>query len=203
MNLENSNKPLEILAIGNGESRRGIDINILKGIKIGCNAIHRDFDVDHLICVDRRTVKEALENPNCRKIYTRPDWMPLFKDPRVSVVPPLPYQGTERPDDPFQWGSGPYAVLLAAMLSDTVKLLGFDLYGLQGKVNNVYKDTANYDHAEKRAVDPRYWIYQIYKVFLAFPDKYFIVYNVDGWQPPESWHLANVEIKTLDKLLIT
>ena len=47
-------------AIGNGESRVGIDINNLKGFKVGCNAIVRDYTVDCLVCVDRRMVTEAL-----------------------------------------------------------------------------------------------------------------------------------------------
>lgn len=190
------------IAIGNGESRKSVNIENLQGIKIGCNALHRDYNVDHLVCVDRRVVQEAVKNPRCKKIYTRPDWMPLFKDPRVSVVPELPYQGTTRPDEPFQWGSGPYAVLLATKFSDQITLIGFDLYGIDGKVNNIYKGTDNYDQSDKRAVDPRYWIYQIHRIFLSFPDKYFRVYNSEGWKPPESWCLANVEIKTLDKLSI-
>ena len=33
-------------AIGNGESRTQIDINNLNGMKVGCNAIQRDYIVD-------------------------------------------------------------------------------------------------------------------------------------------------------------
>ena len=42
--------------LGNGESRQQVNVKNLKGIKIGCNAIIRDYKVDHLICVDRRMV---------------------------------------------------------------------------------------------------------------------------------------------------
>ena len=53
------------LVIGNGESRRGIDLEIYRTTHtlIGCNAIHRDLVVDHLICCDRRMGAEATENP--------------------------------------------------------------------------------------------------------------------------------------------
>ena len=51
-----------MLVIGNGESRTSIDINKLQGPKIGCNAILRDFKVDHLVCVDRPMLQEALNS---------------------------------------------------------------------------------------------------------------------------------------------
>lgn len=190
-----------MIAVGNGESRAGIDLTNTKDI-IGCNALHRDLTVEHLICVDHRCVREALESPNCKNttIYTRPDWINYFNDPRVKLVPELPYKGTERQDDPFQWGSGGYAVLLAATLSDSVELLGFDLWSKDSKVNNIYKGTNNYVAADKHSIDPNYWIYQIAKVFDCFPDKYFTVYNLEGWQPPKSWLLPNVSFKTIDML---
>ena len=34
--------------------------------------------------------------------------------------------------------------------------------------NNIYKDTKSYDAKDKNAVDPRYWIHQISKVFEWF-----------------------------------
>ncbi len=189
------------LAIGNGESRSGIDLDkIPKDITVGCNAVIRDFAVDHLVCVDRRMVREAL-NYFDQPIYTRPDWIKEFKQhPRVKLVPDLPYAGNTRADDPFHWGSGPYAVLLAASISDTVSLIGFDLWSKDRHINNLYKGTDNYNHADHRAIDPRYWIHQISMVFKHHPDKYFVVYNEKDWKIPEQWHLANVSFKGLDLL---
>ena len=51
-----------MFVLGNGESRKSIDVNTLPGPTIGCNAICRDFFVDHLICVDRRMVDQAYNN---------------------------------------------------------------------------------------------------------------------------------------------
>ena len=67
------------LIIGNGESRSDLNINNIHGIKIGCNAIQRDFYVDHLICVDRRMVQQAQSAQYKGKIYTRNDWVKQFK----------------------------------------------------------------------------------------------------------------------------
>ena len=62
-----------MLVIGNGESRTSIDINKLQGPKIGCNAILRDFKVDHLVCVDRPMLQEALNSTYHKNssVYTR------------------------------------------------------------------------------------------------------------------------------------
>ena len=191
-----------MLAIGNGESRKGIDLNKHFDTKIGCNAIHRDFHVDHLICVDRRMVQQAIDaNVNeTSTVYTRSDWIDSYKNKqKVKQVPKLPYEGTERWDEPFQWGSGPYAVLLGAKLSKEVKLIGFDLHSKTKTVNNVYKDTIGYDASTKNAVDPRYWIYQINKCMSLF-DARFIVYAEEEWQVPQAWKKSNVFIDKISNL---
>ena len=63
-----------VVVIGNGESRSSVDLANLKDTVtlIGCNAIHRDIAVDHLVCCDQRMVKEAVANKAIPHIYTRP-----------------------------------------------------------------------------------------------------------------------------------
>jgi hypothetical protein len=191
------------LVIGNGESRSAIDLSLYlqKFITFGCNAISRDYKVDHLVCCDKRMVLESIPKrmPN---IYTRADWYPMFNLECVKQLPDLPYAGSNRADDPFHWGSGPYAVLLATDFADDIHMIGFDLYGIAGTVNNIYKSTPNYKKEGSSSVDPSYWIYQISKVFELFPDKYFTIYNND-WVIPESWKMKNISFKTLDKLPLT
>ena len=192
-----------MLVIGNGESRKFVDIDKIKLPKIGCNAIHRHYAVQHLVCVDRRMVNEAVRTGyNAKnKIYTRRDWWGSYRlNQNVHQVPELPYKGDQRPDEPFQWGSGPYAVLLGATLSKDIKLLGFDLYSKTKHVNNIYKDTENYDSATKRAVDPRYWIYQIGKVFEHFPKTKFTLYVEQDWTQPETWKKPNVMLDSISNV---
>lgn len=177
-----------MIVIGNGESRQGIDISKLSGTKIGCNAIHRDFVVDHLVCVDSATLTEALNsNLTQTQIWSR-------------ETLPEPPQGNQRSDQPRHWGSGPYAVLLATTMAKEIKMIGFDLWSETQLVNNIYKDTNGYSNSKSHAVDPRYWVYQISRIFLENSDKYFIVYNKHNWVLPDSWRLANVEFKLLDNL---
>ena len=190
---------------GNGESRTSVNINDLDGPKVGCNAIMRDHNVDYLVCVDKRMVEEAINrevNLNGTLVYTREDWYSRYQTIRVRKLPPLPYTGTERWDEPFQWGSGPYAVLLGAMYTKTkeASLIGFDLYSKTKTVNNMYKDTPNYDPADKQAVDPRYWIHQIGMVFNCFPKIAFTVYQQQDWQLPKAWNYPNVMVDTISSL---
>ena len=76
---------------GNGESRTSVNIDNLNGTKIGCNAIYRDYTMDHLVCVDRRMVNEVigdLQKNNYALVYTREDWLSQYKQfKRVQVVP--------------------------------------------------------------------------------------------------------------------
>ena len=192
-----------MLVIGNGESRKDFDLNKNYDTKIGCNAIHRDYYVDHLICVDRRMVQQAVDaNVNETSIvYTRTDWIDAYRsNQKIRTVPKLLEEGNERWDEPFQWGSGPYAVLLAAGLAKEVKLIGFDLHSKTKTVNNVYKDTIGYDASTKNAVDPRYWIHQIGQVFKWYPKRKFTIYQLDNWQIPQNWKLANVSVDYIDNL---
>ena len=193
-----------MLVIGNGESRKTINLELLEGPKIGCNAIFRDYKVDHCICVDRRMVDEAIfdKQNNHTLIYTRDDWHNRYiKHNNILKLPELPYQGNERWDQPFQWGSGPYAALLGAMLADKlVKMIGFDLYGVEGKTNNIYKDTKNYNSSDKRAVDPRYWVHQHAMVFECFPKIKFIVYNKTDWDLPKAWIKPNVMVDNISNI---
>lgn len=192
-------------AIGNGESRSKVNINKLYGPKSGCNAIYRDYTMDYLVCVDRRMVEEAINaGANISSlIYTRSDWYGRYKGfLHLRELPELPYQGTERWDEPFQWGSGPYAVLLAAKYAKEkyVNLIGFDLHSKTPTVNNIYKGTPNYDNADKRAVDPRYWIHQIGKVFNCFPKIQFNIFQEEEWSLPKAWNYPNVALDRISKI---
>ena len=148
-------------------------------------------------------LQEAVES-NYNKhatVYTRATQFAQYRlETNIRIVPDLPYVGDQRPDDPIHWGAGPYAVLLAAKLTtDDIHLLGFDLYSADKRVNNVYKDTANYSFAHKSAVDPRYWIYQIGKIFKHYPATQFVVHNND-FELPKSWKQPNVSLDKISNL---
>ena len=197
---------MSALVIGNGESRRNVDIGSFQNhILIGCNAIHRDLVVDHLVCCDQRMVREAVENPANKNtiIYVRDLWYHYFrkiqKNKNIKLVPNLPYQSDKRHDQPIHWGSGCYAVLLAALSEHRdISLIGFDLYPKENRVNNIYKGTDHYASPESSPVDPAYWIYQIGQVFRYFPEKRFFVYNFKEWPIPKDWQKENVQLMPIN-----
>ena len=196
---------MSALVIGNGESRLSLDLKEFtkNNISIGCNALHREFTADHLVCCDARMVREALANPETAKtkIYVRDSWYNTFrkiqKNKNIYRLPDLPYQGNLRPDNPIHWGSGSYAVLIAASLTSDIKMIGFDLYGKHDCVNNVYKNTVNYANEGSAAIDYSYWVYQISKIFDCFPVTRFQIINHHHWSMPQEWIKNNVEFVAL------
>ncbi len=192
-----------VLVFGNGESRKHFKFSN-QYPTIGCNAIHRDHKVDHLVCCDRRMVQEAIENPNIEdtQIYVRPSWYHYFrkilKNKNISKVPELPYTGETKKDNPDHWGSGAYAVLLAASLNfNEVKLIGFDLYSKNNFVNNIYKNTKNYSSIDSVPVDHSYWVYQISQIFTYYPNTRFTIINEPGWEIPTEWKRLNVSFENI------
>ena len=173
----------KILVAGNGPSRK--NLNLSQFDIIGCNAICRDMTVDFLVACDKRMVKEAITR-QVDLIYTRSRWKKAFNHPSLQQLPDLPYVGTQRADDPMNWGSGPYALLLGCTMADHIYMAGFDLY--QG---NIYRATPNYNNKD---VDPSYWIYQISKLFEVYHKKQFTIIADSKWILPKQWHLPNVEV---------
>lgn len=192
-----------ILAIGNGESRRSICLTNIKSYSttVGCNALHRDFFPEHLVCCDRRMVEEAVKSVNTNTtIYTRDRWYLEFKKIKkhknVKKVPDLFYQGEHKQDRSDHWGSGPYAILIAALQSpDEITMIGFDLYPIHDKVNNIYKGSKNYSSTDSTPVDPSFWIYQTKKIFEHFDKIQFQIINNNDWEIPKQWKFSNVRFE--------
>jgi hypothetical protein len=193
----------KIVVFGNGESRLASDISFYKEkyITVGCNAISRDIAVDYLICCDRRMSIEAIDSQTTDNttIYVRPAWYHFFKKyHNIKPLPPLPFNAIHKYEYAEHWGSGPYAILIAAMLNITyVELIGFDLYDSNFLVNNVYKNTKNYATASSHPVDPSYWIYQISLIFDRFANTTFVIKNYQDWKMPITWQKNNVKFIAL------
>lgn len=206
MDSVGSNK---VLVVGNGESRKDIQLKKFNYPIIGCNALHREFTTNYLVCCDRRMADEAVKNPSTSitNIYVRKEWYQHFrkilKNKNIKALPDLPFFGELKKDQPEHWGSGCYAVLLAALFGFTeIQLLGFDLYSTNNKVNNIYKGTRNYSNSDSQAVDCSFWIYQIGKIFRHYPDKKFIIINSSNWKLPDQWVNNNVELRNIEQLTI-
>lgn len=153
-------------------------------------------------------VEEATNNPTTvdTTIHVREDWFKYYrkiqKRKNVRQVPVLPYRGERKQDQPEHWGSGGYAVLVAASLGfNNIGLIGFDLYSYNNKVNNIYKGTNNYSKTESQSVDHSFWVYQIAKIFTYYPDLQFTIYNRAGWEMPGDWQQKNVRFENIEQLI--
>ena len=181
-----------VTIIGNGKSRLGFDITPMKKFStvIGCNAQFRDYNFDYFVCADKHMCQEAVntvgKNTN---IYTRDRWHKEFAMwPNVKKLPDLPYNGDKRQDEPFHWGTGPYAGVLAGTFKPkAIFMIGFDLWQLPGQKedNNIYRNSKGYEYI-KRPVDPSYWIHQFAKLFEHI-DSRWIVVNRPDWKMPDEW----------------
>lgn len=177
--------------IGNGESRIGFDLAHLKSFStvIGCNAVFRDYVFPYYVCCDRHMAQEAANAVGKNStVYTRQNWHTQFAMwPNVKKLPDLPYEGDKRQDEPFHWGTGPYAGVVALTFKPKVIfMLGFDLWSKSQTVpNNVYHNTDGYTYI-KRPVDPRYWIHQFAKLFELDNCRWILV-NEKDWKMPEEW----------------
>ena len=185
------------LIIGNGESRSNVKINDIQGIKIGCNAIQRDFYVDHLICVDRRMVQQALSAKYQGKIYTRKDWAQQFVN--VDIVPSIYLMKVKNVGTNPQWGSG--SMTLGAKLPKNIKMIRFDPYSTTEHVNNIYKDTLGYDASTKNAVDPDIGYTPNRNGFPNITLKQNLQsYNNKDWKCPKNWLFENVLLDIIENI---
>jgi hypothetical protein len=167
--------------LGNGTSRKSIDLEKLKNIAkvYACNAVYRTFQPDYLVAVDVKMVLEINKagyqhkntvwtNPN--NSYQRIKNLNFFS----------PSKG---------WSSGPTALWLAAEHGyETVYILGFDYRGLnQGRLlNNIYADTANYKKSTDGATFFGNWMRQTISVVKQHPEIKFVrVIASDNYDPDE------------------
>ena len=73
--------------IGNGPSRKGLDLSTLDGTTFGCNALYRDFTPDYLVSGDSTIIKEI-----CKSEYPKnnkcifPDFEAIPKDMKDVIL---------------------------------------------------------------------------------------------------------------------
>jgi hypothetical protein len=152
--------------LGNGVSRRPIDINLLKsrGEVYACNAVYRTHTVTALVATDRPIATEIQASGYAQnnRFYTRR---------------PEPKTGALRvPQAYFGYSSGPIAAALACGDGHArIYLLGFDLGPNEtGRFNNIYADTEHYKPLGSAPTFTGNWIKQLQKISSDFPEVRFM-----------------------------
>ena len=120
--------------IGNGESRKDIDLNKLKGkgTIIGCNALYRDFTPDVLVAIDPPMIQEIINTGySINHYFIIPLKRSRIYEKEKKVYGLLMDRCTT---------SGGMAIEYAGKVKiDTAYLLGYDCGG-----TNMYLETVNY-----------------------------------------------------------
>jgi hypothetical protein len=177
------------VAIGNGPSRLGFDLNWLKKYSgllgadtlqtYGCNALYRDFNPDFLVATGNNGIIEEIANSgytNDNIVYT-------------SAIHTLEYPGKFYliPHDPYM-DAGTTAMYLACFDGHKrIYMLGFDGQDTSGYNYNVYADTPGYDSLRSLVLEDK-WIYAAKMIFDLYDDVEFIRINERGVdRVPESW----------------
>ena len=192
--------------LGNGESRKGIDINDLKekGTVFACNGVFRTHQPHFLIAVDPKMILEIAETDYMlhNKVYSNFNAQ-YNKNPKI-----LDHVQWFKPS--LGWSSGPTALRMACDHGfKEIYILGFDYQGLSEgeknnrfKVNNLFKDTRNYKKGNEQATFFGNWMNQTKKCLQDFKDVQFHRVIPTGWYQPKdlAWK-GNIDHPSTEEFL--
>lgn len=128
----------QALIVGNGPSRKGFDLNSMKGrIPIfGCNALYRDFEPDYLVAIDDDMISEIQSSDFPQERFILPPIQDRYE--------PQELHGAHMPP---RSNAGAVAVLEAVKRGHKdLYLIGFDFLIADdaSSTANVYHGTQNY-----------------------------------------------------------
>ena len=189
--------------LGNGESRKGIEINDLmgKGTVFACNAVYRTHRPHFLIAVDPKMIFEIAETdyPVHNKVWSNFNAQ-YNKHPKI-----LNHVNWFKPS--LGWSSGPTALRMACEHGfKEIYILGFDYQGHnQGKrftLNNMFGDTRNYKKRNDEATFYGNWMNQTKRCLQDFKDVRFHRVIPKGWFRPKDleWN-GNIDHPTTEEFL--
>jgi len=172
--------------IGNGISRKGVDLTNLKqlGKVYGCNALYRELTPDVLVATDRPIATAIQESGYAKnnRFYTRKP------DPQLgALLLPEAYRG---------YSSGPNAVGLACLDKNlSIYMLGFDMGPTKDNLfNNIYADTEFYKTSEYPPTFVGNWVDQLVRIAEDFPKTQFIrIYGETTARIAKLDSIANME----------
>ena len=189
--------------LGNGESRKGIEINDLmgKGTVFACNAVYRTHRPHFLIAVDPKMIFEIAETdyPVHNKVWSNFNAQ-YNKHPKI-----LNHVNWFKPS--LGWSSGPTALRMACEHGfKEIYILGFDYQGLNDgnrfKLNNIFGDSRNYKKRNDEATFYGNWMNQTKRCLQDFKDVKFHRVIPKGWFRPKDleWN-GNIDHPTTEEFL--
>ena len=189
--------------LGNGQSRKGIDIDDLKskGTVFACNAVYRTHRPHFLIAVDPKMILEIAETDYMvhNKVWSN------FNAQYNKHQKILDHCNWFKPS--LGWSSGPTALRMACDHGfKEIYILGFDYQGLQdGKrftLNNMFGNTRNYKRNKDEATFYGNWMNQTKRCLQDFKDVQFHRVIPKGWFKPKDIEWAgNIDHPTTEEFL--
>ena len=192
--------------LGNGESRKGIDINDLKekGTVYACNAVYRTHQPHWLVAVDPKMMLEIAETDYVvhNKVYSN------YNNQYEKHQKLLDHVTWSKPS--LGWSSGPTALKLACDHGfKDIYILGFDYQGHREdsknnryKLNNMFGDTRNYKKRNDEATFYGNWMNQTKRCLEDYKDVQFHRVIPKGWfQPKELEWKGNIDHPTTEQFL--
>ncbi len=175
--------------LGNGESRKGININDLKekGTVYACNAVYRTHQPHWLVAVDPKMMNEIAETDYVvhNKVYSN------FNKQYEKHQKLLDHVTWSKPS--LGWSSGPTALKLACDHGfKEIYILGFDYQGHKEesknnrfRLNNIFGDTRNYKKSNQEATFYGNWMNQTKRCLKDYQDVTFHRVIPEGWFKPK------------------
>jgi hypothetical protein len=178
------------IVIGNGTSRLGFDLDLLKGRNVqtyGCNALYRDYTPDFLVVVGSKIAHEVRQSQFVKSNVVYSTHENIVSYPGIfHVIPQNP-----------GWNAGAIAAYLACFDGHTkIYLLGHDGLDTVGHYNNVYKDTNAYTDYEN--ITDKFWALAMTHVFRTYPLVDFVLVNSTGrGYMPVEWQ-SHTNLRRID-----
>lgn len=154
-----------ITIIGNGESRKNINISKINGMKVGCNAIYLYENVD-LICAMDKFWRDKIEKESSIPLLSRKvnngfqTTLQLYENGNWTNTN-CSYRG---------YCSGTTALdYICSLYKDDIYLIGFD-FGYTGEfVNHIYKDLPNHPKSNRPAQNENIFLNETLQIKKRYP----------------------------------
>lgn len=153
-----------ITIIGNGESRKEINIDKIQGLKVGCNGIYLHNSVDYICAMDKfwrdKIVKEC-SIPLISRIHNTAFQKTLELYDKSWQNTKCYYRG---------YCSGITALdYICTYFKDDIYMIGFDFDYEGEKVNHIYKDTPNHPKSDRPAQNENIFLNQFIETYKRYP----------------------------------
>ena len=123
-----------VFVLGNGPSRKNIDISKLDGTVIGCNACHRDFTPDVICATDAGIISDIIESGYDGQCYfTHNSWNLLPEEAYDSLA-----NGTEHTT--YRRFDSEYFVYISGLAANCIQTKSYIIWipkGMENKIKNI------------------------------------------------------------------